>query len=232
VTLDRSTEVGKFDRYAQSYSQAHAASVRASGEAPEFFAQHKLECLWRQGATPTQSVLDYGCGTGSLTQLLAGRFAAVAGYDPSALSLQQARAAAPTATFYEQDSAVPERAFDLAILSGVLHHVPPAERAQVLHGVAGKLRPGGRLFVFEHNPYNPLTVQAVRACPFDDDAVLLPPAEVRALLREAGLQAVEQQFVLFFPRLLQRLRPFEPWLRWCPLGAQTLTLGSRVGTRE
>lgn len=231
MTLDRTTEVGKFDRYAQSYSEAHAASIRASGEAPEFFAQHKLECLRRSGATPAQFVLDYGCGTGSLTRLLAGQFASVAGYDPSALSLEQARAAAPTATFYEQESAVPEQAFDLAILSGVLHHVPPAERAQVLHRVTEKLRPGGRLFVFEHNPYNPLTVQAVRACPFDDDAVLLPPAEVRGLLRSAGLTAVDQQFVLFFPRALQRLRPLEPWLAWCPLGAQTLTLGSRVGAR-
>jgi hypothetical protein len=99
----------------------------------------------------------------------------------------------------------------------------------VLHRVTQKLAPGGRLFVFEHNPYNPLTVQAVRACPFDDDAVLLPPGEVRALLASAGLGAVQQRFVLFFPRALARLRPLEPWLAWCPLGAQTLTLGTSVG---
>lgn len=229
MTLDRTTEIGKFDRYAQSYTEAHAASIRASGESPEFFAQHKLDCLFRCGATAGQRVLDYGCGTGSLTRLLAARFQSVAGHDPSQLSLEQARAAAPAATFYEQESAIPERAFDLAVLSGVLHHVPPPERAQVLHRVTEKLAPGGRLFVFEHNPYNPLTVQAVHACPFDDDAVLLPPAEVRALLQGAGLGAVQQRYVLFFPRVLQRLRPLEPWLAWCPLGAQTLTLGTRVG---
>lgn len=229
MTLDRTTEIGKFDRYAQGYSEAHAASIRASGEPPEFFAQHKLDCLFRHGATPGQRVLDYGCGTGSLTRLLAARFSTVAGHDPSQLSLEHARRTAPAATFYEHESAIPDRAFELAVLSGVLHHVPPAERAQVLHRVTQKLAPGGRLFVFEHNPYNPLTVRAVRDCPFDDDAVLLPPAELRALLAGAGLAAVQQHFVLFFPRMLARLRPLEPWLAWCPLGAQTLTLGTRVG---
>jgi hypothetical protein len=92
--------------------------------------------------------------------------------------------------------------------------------------VASKLAPGGRLFVFEHNPYNPLTRRAVRDCPFDDDAILLPPGEVRGLLQRAALAGVRQDFVLFFPRSLARLRPLEPWLRWCPLGAQTLTVGA------
>src|SRR4029078_5002405 len=45
ITLERAAEVDKFDRYPQSYSEAHAASVQASGEGPEYFARHKLQCL-------------------------------------------------------------------------------------------------------------------------------------------------------------------------------------------
>jgi SAM-dependent methyltransferase len=225
VSLERSTEVEKFDQYARSYRDAHQASVRLSGEAPEFFAEHKLGCLERAGVPAEARVLDYGCGTGSLTRLLAGRYARVAGHDPSEQSLDRARQAAPSAIFYTDDAAIPDVDFDVAVLSGVLHHVPPAERAAVVDTVVRKLAPGGRLFVFEHNPYNPVTRRAVAACPFDDDAILLPPREIRALLRSAWLDSVRQEYVLFFPRPLARLRPLEPLLSWCPLGAQTLTIG-------
>jgi SAM-dependent methyltransferase len=228
VTLDRASEVEKFDRYAQRYAQAHAASVRASGEGPGYFAQHKLDCLLRMGLSGEQRVLDYGCGTGSLTRLLVARFRSVAGYDPSARSLQEARGVAPSASYHSDESTIPDDAFDLVLLSGVLHHVPPAERARLLQVVAAKVCVGGRVVIFEHNPFNPLTVRAVRACPFDDDAVLLPPVEIRGLLQEARFGAVRQDYVLFFPRLLRGLRPLEPLLRRCPLGAQTLTSGTRV----
>jgi SAM-dependent methyltransferase len=226
VSLERASEVEKFDQYAPSYREAHRQSVRLSGEAPEYFAQHKLGCLERAGVRPEQRLLDYGCGTGTLLGLSSERFRSVAGYDPSRESLALARQQAPKATYYTDEHAIPDAAFDVAILSGVLHHVPPAERGRVVSRVVAKLAPGGRLFVFEHNPYNPLTRRAVRDCPFDDDAILLPPGEVRALLEGAGLTRVRQSFVLFFPRALARLRPLEPLLGWCPLGAQTLTLGA------
>ena len=228
MTLERASEVEKFDQYAQGYREAHRASVRASGEDPEFFAEHKLGCLRRAGVRRGHRLLDYGCGTGSLTRLLALHFDVVQGYDPSEQSLLVAREAAPAATFHTDEGQIPEGLFDVAVLSGVLHHVPVAERPKVLSTVVRKLAPGGRLFVFEHNPFNPLTRRAVRDCPFDDDAILLPPGELRNLLRGAGLRPVRQDFVLFFPRPLARLRPLEPLLRRFPLGAQTLTIGSRA----
>jgi SAM-dependent methyltransferase len=226
VSLERASEVEKFDHYAQSYREAHRESVRLSGEAPEYFAEHKLSCLERAGVGLEQRVLDYGCGTGTLLGLSGARFGSVAGFDPSLESLALAREQAPRATFYTEEDAIPDAAFDVAILSGVLHHVPPNERERVVSRVVAKLAPGGRLFVFEHNPYNPLTRRAVQACPFDDDAILLPPSEVRGLLERAALAEVRQEFVLFFPRALASLRPLEPLLRWCPLGAQTLTVGA------
>jgi SAM-dependent methyltransferase len=229
VSLQRASEVEKFDQYAQSYREMHRESVRLSGEAPEYFAEHKLACLARAGVGAEQRLLDYGCGTGTLLGLSSARFRSVAGYDPSRDSLALARRQAPAATFYTDEDAIPDAAFDVAVLSGVLHHVPADERGRVVSRVVAKLAPGGRLFVFEHNPFNPLTRRAVQACPFDDDAVLLPPGEVRSLLERAGLGAVRQDFVLFFPRALARLRPLEPLLRWCPLGAQTLTVGAARG---
>jgi SAM-dependent methyltransferase len=228
MTLERASEVEKFDRYAGSYSEAHAASVRLSGEDPAFFAAHKLGCLKRLGFQRADRVLDYGCGTGTLTRLLIREYDSVTGYDPSQRSLEVAAREAPGATFQSSTESIPAGAFEAVILSGVLHHVPPPERPAVLALAARKLAPGGRLCVFEHNPYNPLTRKAVRDCPFDDDAVLLPPREVRALLSAAGLSGVRQDYVLFFPRALAPLRPLERLLARCPLGAQTLTVGAWV----
>lgn len=225
--LNRSSEVAKFDQYASSYSEAHAASVRLSGEGPAYFAEHKLGCLERLGIGPEQRILDYGCGVGTLTRVLVRRYGDVSGYDPSARSLEVARREIPGASFYEAEAAIPEQAFDAVILSGVLHHVPRVERAALVSSAARKLRANGRMCVFEHNPHNPLTRRAVRECPFDDDAVLLAPRELRELLSAAGLASVRQDYVLFFPRALAALRPLEPRLRALPLGAQTLTVGVR-----
>lgn len=227
MALDHASEVRKFDAYAETYEQTHAHSVRLSGEGPEYFAQHKLDCLLRLGALPAHGVLDYGCGTGGLTRLLGARFQRVAGYDPSEGSLSVARQRVPGATFYTSPEAIPAAGFDAVVLSGVLHHVAPAERLVVVRTAAAKLARGGRLFVFEHNPYNPLTRKAVRDCPFDDDAVLLEPSEIRSLLAASSLESVRQDYVLFFPKPLARLRRLEPLLRALPLGAQTLTLGVR-----
>lgn len=217
----------KFDDYAQNYSALHTASVSASGESGEYFAQHKLDCLARLGISGDTPILDYGCGIGNLTCRLVERYAVVHGYDPSAESLDVARKRAPTASFSNHPSALPEGGFGAAVLAGVLHHVPPAERRGLLQTVLSKLSPGGRLVVFEHNPFNPLTRKAVADCPFDDDAILLRPKELKHLLADSGFLDVRQDFVLFFPRFLAWLRPLEPQLRWFFLGAQTLTVAKR-----
>ncbi len=217
----------KFDEYAAEYDALHQASIAASGESPVYFADYKVECLERLGLAPSAPILDYGCGIGNLTTRLADKLADVHGYDPSAKSLEVARERAPSATFYQDTASIPDGHFACAVLSGVLHHVPRAERLELLRTVRTKLAPGAFVAVFEHNPLNPLTRHAVATCPFDDDAVLLWPPELKRVLTEAGFTGVQLDYILFFPRMMSLLRPLEPRLRWLALGAQTLTVGVR-----
>jgi 2-polyprenyl-3-methyl-5-hydroxy-6-metoxy-1,4-benzoquinol methylase len=171
-------------------------------------------------------ILDFGCGTGNVTESLAQQFTDLHGYDPSEGSIELARRRMPKVSFHTSPDSLPEGHFGAAVLSGVLHHVPPAERQAVLGSVRRAMAPGGRIFIFEHNPINPLTRRAVSQCPYDDDAILLWPWEVKRQLKSAGLTCVEQDFIVFFPKLLARLRALEPHLAWLALGAQTLTYGT------
>jgi hypothetical protein len=71
---------------------------------------------------------------------------------------------------------------------------------------------------------NPLTQRAVSTCPFDDDAILLWPWQLRPLFRSAGFSVQRLDYIVFFPRLFAKLRPLEPYLRHIALGAQTMTI--------
>lgn len=217
----------EFDDYAEGYEAMHAASVAASGESTVYFADHKVGCLQRLGVLPDDPILDYGCGIGNLTERLFPAFSEVHGFDPSLKSLAVAQRRAPRAKLHEHAVDVPSAYFQCAVLSCVLHHVAPAARRELLCTVRDKLRPGGRVFIFEHNPFNPVTRRAVAACPFDEDAILLWPREAKRLVKSAGFDPVKLEYVLFFPRALAFLRRFEPRLGWLGLGAQTLTIGEK-----
>jgi SAM-dependent methyltransferase len=218
----------KFDGYAERYEGLHKASIRASGEDPAYFHDYKIDRLGRRDLL-RGPLLDYGCGVGNLTE----RFAKVQGltdvhgYDPSSKSLAEARERAPSATLHEDVSTLPREYFATAVLSGVLHHVRPEERASVLATVRATLRPRGAMVVFEHNPLNPVTRRAVAACPFDDDAILLWPWEARRLVRRAGFERVTLDYIVFFPKPLAVLRPLEPLLRRVMFGAQQMLVARR-----
>jgi ubiquinone/menaquinone biosynthesis C-methylase UbiE len=215
----------EFDQYAAEYEAMHAASVASSGESTVYFADYKVAVLQRMGIKPSDPILDYGCGIGNLTERLFPSFQVVHGYDPSSKSLEIAQRRAPQAVLHQDESQVPEQHFECAVLSGVLHHVPPAQRLELMKTVRRKLSARGRVFIFEHNPFNPLTRRAVAACPFDHDAILLWPWEAKRLTRDAGFQPVRTEYVMFFPRSLAALRPLEPKLSWFGIGAQSLTIG-------
>jgi SAM-dependent methyltransferase len=215
-----------FDEHARSYEAVHAGNLAPSGEAPAYFASYKQRVVERiLGPRHSRPVLDYGCGIGMLTALLARSFPAVDGYDPSRESLELARARVPAARFFDRADALPSAHYGGVVLANVLHHVAPEERPRLLRGVTSLLAPGGTLVVFEHNRLNPVTRRVVSACPFDDGAHLLHPGEVKRLVRGSGLAGVHLDYIVFFPRALRVLRPLEPWLARLPLGAQVCAWG-------
>jgi SAM-dependent methyltransferase len=216
----------QFNAVANDYDRQHRDSIRASGEDPSYFSNYKADCLER--ARAASPMLDFGCGIGNVTQFLEPRFTQITGYDPSEKSLELARRTCTKSVFTADLESLEQGHFRSIVIANVLHHVAPAERDALLAKVRTLLAPGGRLYVFEHNPLNPLTLKAVRDCPFDADAVLLRRAETEARLIRAGLSLVRGDYIVFMPKAFAKLRSLEPHLAWLPIGAQYMVTAEAV----
>lgn len=219
----------EFDAYVDEYDAQHAASIRLSGEDPDFFAEYKAvetaRALAQDGIAPT-AIMDFGAGAGNCVAPLQRSFpdAALTALDVSAASLARCRSRAirPLETVCYDGERLPfeDGAFDLVFTACVFHHIPEAQHVALLREIRRTLTPGGRFVLFEHNPWNPLTQHAVRNCPFDANAVLIAGPEMRRRLRAAGFADVRLTWRLFFPGPLAALRPLERGLGWLPMGAQ------------
>jgi SAM-dependent methyltransferase len=223
------TPKAEFDAFAGHYNRALRECLRASGETPDYFADYKAQYLVRRGSVgPDSRILDFGCGVGNLIGALRRRVPGVLvdGYDPSPASLEHVYADVKGLGRFSSDLADLPGAYDTVVLAGVLHHVQPEKRAGAVAEAVSQLRPGGSLVIFEHNPLNPLTRRVVDVCPFDKDAILLPARETVNLMIGTALISVQRDYIVFFPRAFRALRPLEPALGWCPLGAQYAITGT------
>lgn len=224
----------EFDRHAASYADQHQSSIALSGEEPEYFAEYKIADLVRvcaaEGVAPAR-MLDFGAGIGNALAPMQRAFpqARISGIDVSAESLDVCRKVAREGTdlrCYDGQSIPYESGtFDVVFTACVFHHIPAEDHVALLREIRRVLTPGGRFVLYEHNPWNPLTVQAVRNCPFDENAVLISAPEMARRLRSAGFAGVERRFRVFFPRMLSALRPIEWSLSPLPLGAQYMLVG-------
>ena len=220
-----------FDKVARQYDEIHNRNIALSGEDSCYFTRQKLGLvaahLARSGdAGEALLFLDVGCGTGKFEAMLSEAFprASSVSVDPSLESLKVASPRAGKGHWFvcAQGESMPLAAAvaDVALCSCVLHHMEPQRRAAMLAEVARVLKPGGVLFVFEHNPLNPLTRHVVRTCEFDEGAVLLRSGAAAGESVGAGLRLVRRRYTVFFPHFLRWLRFLEPRLGWLPLGAQ------------
>jgi ubiquinone/menaquinone biosynthesis C-methylase UbiE len=226
----------EFDGFAEEYEAIHRSNIGASGEGPEYFAEYKMRdfaAVARAAGIETAGrwVLDLGAGTGSsvafFNRHVAG--ARLCCVDVSLRSLEVGTKRFPQETgfvaFDGRRLPFADGSLAGAYACCVFHHIEREAHVPLAAEVRRVLRPGGVFMVYEHNPWNPLTVQAVNTCPFDRNAVLVKAADMERRLRAAGFAQVRTRYRVFFPRALRWLRPLESRLGRVPLGAQYYTLG-------
>jgi 2-polyprenyl-3-methyl-5-hydroxy-6-metoxy-1,4-benzoquinol methylase len=223
----------EFDKHAASYDGGIDDPIKGKLGSPDDYIAVKARWLMRREPalrTGEFNLLDYGCGVGDLMRVLAGLGARAnfTGCDVSSGMLAEvgtrwpaSQGAAP-ATAPQDGARTPfaDGQFHVVTISAVLHHVPPAERTAVYAELGRILKPGGRIYVFEHNPRNPLVRHVVARTPIDANAILLDAREVREGLLAAHRYEIETDYLMFVPPGITFLRGIDRALAWLPLGAQ------------
>lgn len=228
----------EFDKFADEYTKMHKANVSLSGEQPEFFAEYKIKDVHEMlgSSFPASgAILDFGSGVGGSLPYFKKYFpdSRLCCLDVSEKSLAIANSRFPgQADFHVFDGGdlpFSENTFDLVFAACVFHHIACAEHDRLLREWLRVLKQGGVAVIFEHNPWNPLTVHVMNSCPFDENAELISAAQMRKRMLAAGFDSIGMRYRLFFPHALRGLRFLEPWLGWCPLGAQYIVCSAKPG---
>jgi len=214
-----------FDKFSHNYNQLLNASINISGEREEYFDKYKLNCLkqWVISGDEALNILDFGCGLGRLTRLLAESFpkSQVTGYDISFESLNEARERKIDLGNLRFVEHLPtSESQHIIIVANVFHHIFPKERTSILSKLKGIMKPEGKIVVFEHNPLNPLSRRVVKRCPYDADAQMVWPEPFKKMVERCGLKVIHKCYIVFFPRFLKFLRGIEQYLGFLPFGAQ------------
>ncbi len=227
----------EFDLFAREYEALHERSLGAFGRYQDRFAEYKIADLAdetrRYGlAGASDRVLDFGAGCGKSVPGLAKHFprASVSCLDVSQDSLDIVARDFPTATRLLSDGRdIPaaSSSFDVAFSACVFHHIDHAEHPMHLRELHRVLRSGGLLMIYEHNPFNPMTVRVVNRCEFDRNAVLVTPRALKRRVVAAGFTDVRVRYRLFMPPSWERLRGVERLADRVPLGAQYYVVGRK-----
>jgi SAM-dependent methyltransferase len=213
----------EFDQFAKKYDHVLQAAIPEGLNEDGYFAEYKVQMMVNLlSGKKNLRILDFGCGAGRSLPYLKRHFpdAEIWGYDVSPSSLVVAAARAPGVHLISEWCDLKSIQFDAILAANVFHHIPASEHLRSLSECRSALAPQGKLFLFEHNPYNPLTRWIFERCPFDVDAKMIKLKHALILAKEADFRSVSHGYTFFFPRPFALLRLLEPYLHWLPIGAQ------------
>jgi SAM-dependent methyltransferase len=211
-----------FDEYAERYQNVLREQHRFFEQDEGYFAEYKIAIIKNYIKYTPKRILEYGCGVGRNLKYLRQYFehSDIYAGDISQKSIDIAAVNNPSVNFILLGEDIVLDRFDLILVSMLFHHIEPKLRPNIMGKISDLLRRGGDVFIFEHNPYNPITRYLVRTCIFDSDAVLLKKQEMLKLIIEANFVINTWRYTLFFPSTLKKLRFLEPTLGCLPLGGQ------------
>jgi SAM-dependent methyltransferase len=219
--MDFETKI--FDETAVEYDKIIRENIGHFGNDISYYPEHKAIIASQTIDIHLGKILEFGCGTGRNIPYLKQYFpeTEIYGYDLSKASLDIAKKNNAEIQFLTEKEIVQFRGFfDFILIANVFHHIPLRFRFENMSLILSLLKDRGEIIVVEHNPFNPVTRQAVNTCPLDINVELIKPVNMRALLSEAGFQIIQMEYTLFFPAALKKLQKAEKYISFLPLGGQ------------
>jgi len=218
----------EFDLIAEEYSSNLQAAILITGEPPNFFAEYKVaDCLEKLNSLDISSntILDFGSGIGNSIPFFRKYFPKTnllcAEISKKSMEISKNRFPGSETYFLIEDKVpIASDSVDVIFSACVFHHIPIREHLFWLSELMRVLKPGGILFIYEHNPLNPLTLRAVKNSPIDINAQLISANELISEVMMAGFSQPTKAYKLFFPRWFSKLRFLERYLDKLFLGAQ------------
>jgi len=218
-----------FDEWVSEYRDIHNNNIKISGTDSNYFSEFKIiKVKEHEHNSENIKILDLGCGDGNSEIYFRKYFpsAKIYGIDISEKSIAIAKSRnIPECYFNVYDGEnIPydDNVFDIIFIAGVLHHIDEKYHHSILKSCYRVLKNSGRIYVFEHNPYNPITRKIVKDCVFDKDAKLVTAKNISEKLKNVGFNFTNINYTIFFPRFkfFKYLIAYERYLKWCALGAQ------------
>jgi SAM-dependent methyltransferase len=159
----------------------------------------------RSGGT----VLDVGCGTGSLARRLSSLGYDVTGADPSDGMLEVMRARSPEIRAVRASGAelpFEPDSFDIVLSVATFHHIAdPASVRATLAEMTRVSRPAGRILIWDHNPLNPYWSRLMARVPQDTgEERLIGADELVSGLIAAGAQVLSVDKLGLVPEFTPR----------------------------
>lgn len=223
-----------FDSFSKNYNEELNGTLRLTGYDTGTLTKAKLIKLQELFPALAQNhfnLLDFGCGIGNLYESVKQFFpnSSYTGVDESGESIIKAQSRfSNNSIFHNLNSENWKNTqYDLIFSAGVFHHIPHDEHQSILEELSGLLKPNGKLAIWEHNPFNPVTKKIVNDCIFDQDAVLINPYRMKKKFTAIPLSSIRVTYTSFFPKPLSYLNALDPYLGWLPLGGQFVISGEK-----
>jgi len=228
----------EFDDLAADYSEVHKKNIEITGESPDYFHEYKisdLKSFINSENHQYSNILDFGSGIGNSIPFFRKYFptsqltCSDVSNESIALSKKQFNG---NEKYIQISNKLPleDSSQDIVFSACVFHHIPHSEHAHWLTEILRVTKPGGLLAIYEHNPYNPLTLHAVNTCPLDKNAVLISGKVMKRRALTAKWNSAQINYKVFFPSFLSILRPLEPYISWLCLGAQYRMVATKAKT--
>ena len=209
-----------FDQYSNDYKHYISDSIEKFDKDLSYYHQSKISITKDRAIQNPKNILDFGCGVGTMIPHMKKEFkkSKIYAFDESKDSLKALKKRYPFVSCLKKIDG--NLKFDLIFLSGVIHHIDEKIRKKILKKIYSSLSLNGRLIIFEHNPYNPLTNIVVKNCEFDRDAQLIKKKDLINICEDVSFKIDDSAYVYFFPTSMKKFKVLEKYLEWFFLGAQ------------